>query len=171
MNANEFAVCWWAYQKYSSQQIWRQTSTEVVTMIKQARRRYPSYLYAAHLHFGDRESLVIDVMVNRWYRSSLIKSFPHVWAVSIRRKQGLGDLNWNRLAAWALPCHQSTPLCVPMNSNWPQPRKNEEAVLFRQAYCVSVCGPRFVHVRLFVGLSWLTPQGRTAPKVGHAMIG
>ena len=34
MNANEFALCWWAYQKYSSQQIRRQTSTAVVTMIK-----------------------------------------------------------------------------------------------------------------------------------------
>ena len=34
MNAKEFAVCWWAYQKYSTQQILHQTSTEVVTMIK-----------------------------------------------------------------------------------------------------------------------------------------
>ena len=78
------------------------------------------------------------------------------------------DVNNN---AWALPCHQLTPLCVPMNSNWPQPRENAEAVLFRQAYCTSVCGPRLVHVRLFVGLSWPTSQCRTAPKVGRVVIG
>ena len=92
-------------------------------------------------------------------------------AVSIRRKQqSLWDLNWNRLAAWALLCHQLTPLCVPMYSNWLQPRKNAEAVLFRQAYCTSVCGPRLVYVRLFVGLSWPTSQCRTVPKVGRVVI-
>ena len=43
------------------------------------------------------KALSIDVMVNRWYRS---RPIPHVWAVSFRRKQqGLGDLNWSRLAA------------------------------------------------------------------------
>ena len=47
--------------------------------------------------------------------------------MSIRRKQqGLRDLNWNCLAAWALPCHQSTPFCVPVYSNWPQPRKMQK---------------------------------------------
>ena len=39
-------------------------------------------------------------------------------------------------------------------------------MLFRQAYCISACGPH-----AFVGLSWLMPQSRTALKVGHAMIG
>ena len=115
------------------------------------------------------KALSIDILVNSWYRSRLISSCGQC-RFDVNNKV-FGDLNWNCLAAWALPCHQSTPLCVPTHSNWPQPRKTAEAVLFRQAYCPSVCGPRLAHVRLFVGLSWLTPQGRTAPKVGHAMIG
>ena len=52
------------------------------------------------------KALSIDVMETHGTNQG---SFSHVWAVSIRRKkQGFGDLNWNRLAAWALPCHNST---------------------------------------------------------------
>ena len=95
------------------------------------------YLYAAH--FVTVKALSTDVVEQMVpIKHHFLMSSP----VSIRRKQQcFGDLNWNRLAAWALSWHQSTPLCVPMYSNWPQPRKNTEAVLLRQAYWTSVCGP------------------------------
>ena len=51
---------------------------------------------------------------------------------------------WQHELLW----HQLTPLCVPMYSNWPQQRKNAEAGLFRQTYC------------MFVGLSRLMPCAR-----------
>ena len=72
-----------------------QTSAEVVTMNRQEEVNQSSYLFSAH--FADR-----DVMVNM-YRSRLIFLIPWLckccWLLKQRRYE---DLNWNRLAAWAL---------------------------------------------------------------------
>ena len=85
-------------------------------------------------------------------------SFPHVWAVWIRRKHGLGHFELEPYGSISSTMSSvNSIVCIATDHSR---EKNAEAVLFGQAYGTSLCGPRLVHVRLFVGLSWASYQIR-----------
>ena len=89
-------------------------------------------------------------------------SIQHVQHKQRFRDFGIGTI-------WQHELHHGTSqlhyVCQCIATDHSQEKMKKMCCLGRPTACLHVG-----HVHLFVGLSWLMPEGRTAPKIGDTMI-